>query len=116
MDNRKIYRLLTLSCMFFVIIIVIYLLSFKDYYWEKSYLDEKYKGKVLEKYIDESNHSYRVVILDSKEKVSLPSTAYDLFDLINIGDSLVKESSTLVGYIKKGDEVLIIDYKAALPD
>ena len=80
------------------------------------YLSIHYSGIVTDKFIDKSNHSYRIIILEKDVRVSLPPTEYNLFNVIEIGDSMFKEKESLIGKIMKNDSsTILIPYERSIP-
>lgn len=81
----------------------------------KDYFSLKYSGVVANKYIDKENHAYRIIDFKDKTRITIPSNSYELFEHIVIGDSLKKDSGSLLGFIIKKDTTLIIDYEKSIP-
>ena len=87
-----------------IIIVGIYFIITREYS-DQDYLKEikrhklrPFQGKVIKKYIDENQHYYHKVIFNNPYKYN--NTIHldhqiDLFNLIKIGDSLIKKSGSL---------------------
>ena len=86
------------------------------YRLEQKYLNLSYQGIVTDKFIDKANHSYRVVILNGSNRVTIPGGSIELFERIELGDSLYKTKNQLVGYIIKDENRIEIDYQNSIPE
>jgi hypothetical protein len=56
-------------------------------------------GKILQKFVDSTNHNDQVIIYSGKngEQGTMVFTPefYDMFDLLNVGDSIVKRENSI---------------------
>jgi hypothetical protein len=57
-------------------------------------------GRVLQKYVDTKNHNYQTAVfsgMDGYQQGSMIFSPefYDMFDLINVGDSVIKRKNTI---------------------
>lgn len=67
-----------------------------------------YSGIVIEKYIDESDHSTPKLKLTNNSVISLENT---FWNEVEIGDSIVKiKKQTFITLYKKNNEKIIFDY------
>jgi hypothetical protein len=56
-------------------------------------------GSVLQKFVDPKNHNDQVIIYSAvnkgQEMMVFTPEFYDMFDLINVGDSIIKEKNSI---------------------
>jgi hypothetical protein len=62
--------------------------------------NQSISGRVLQKYIDSKNHNYQTVVFSGMDGYQpgvmiFSPEFYDMFDLINVGDSVVKKKNTI---------------------
>ncbi|MTB50896.1 hypothetical protein [Lewinella sp. W8] len=74
------------------------------------YYDQSYSGVVVETYVDWDNHAYEVILLNSEERVVLPSGYGHLFQEINPGDSLHKGPNSFYGLLVLGEDTIHMNY------
>jgi hypothetical protein len=88
----------------------------------KEYKDLYINGRVINKYIDSTQHSYPIVLITNinlaSQKLNLAFDTTDSYLLINIGDSLLKKRDELLLVIKKRKKTIkkIIDFGCHLSD
>ena len=75
---------------------------------------QKYRGKVVEKFIDEDQHNYKKVILrkDSETQVIFLDQEEGLFEYLRKGDSITKKENDLNVKIVRGkiDSIYHLDH------
>ncbi|HEY9000685.1 MAG TPA: hypothetical protein VIM89_04995 [Mucilaginibacter sp.] len=62
--------------------------------------NQSINGRVLQKYVDAKNHNYQTVVFSGingyqQGSMIFSPEFYDMFDLINVGDSVIKKKSTI---------------------
>lgn len=81
-----------------------------------SYKNERYSGRTLKKFVDENQHYYHKVVLNSNGYNDLSDVIYldsqiDLFNFIEVGDSLIKKSGEMQVRIIRESENLDTIYQ-----
>ena len=76
----------------------------------------KFEGEVIKKFVDKKNHNHSTLILKNKygeQNVILTRDKSNLFDFVQIGDSISKEYGYLNVYVIRDNKVheIILDYK-----
>jgi hypothetical protein len=83
----------------------------------KDFKSDTYDYLIINKYIDSNEHSYRTLVLQSKEGYQFKSTDWDfdksnLFNYVSVGDSIKKEKGTAVVRVinRKVDTTFKVNY------
>lgn len=89
--------------------------SDKDFFKEiKNHKMKPFQGRVVKKYIDENQHYFHKVVFNSPYEYNNTihlNHQIDLFNLVMVGDSLIKESGSLNVRIIRETENLDTIYK-----
>jgi hypothetical protein len=77
-------------------------------YIKEMVLEENYDGKVIQKFVNKSNHATPTIVLDNDEHIEVVGNIYDL---IEVNDSIVKYSGNTKTYIYCKDAKIEVDNK-----
>lgn len=87
---------------------------------EESAMEKSLHGEITDKYVDRKNHNFKTIVIGDKtgmEKTStiLATDVSGLFDKLEIGDYIVKESGSLkvVFANKIRQDSIILDYNCS---
>ena len=83
----------------------------------KDFKSDTYDYLVINKYIDSNEHSYRTLVLQSKEGYQFKSTDWDydksnLFNFLSVGDSIKKKKESAIVRVinRKADTTFKVDF------
>jgi hypothetical protein len=76
----------------------------------------KFEGLVIDKFMDKKNHNHATIKLKNsfgEQNIILTRDKSEIFDFIQVGDSISKEYGDLNVYIERGSELyeIKLDYK-----
>lgn len=103
-----------------IILIVIFPLmisfspSFLNQWKIRKFYYKEFNGVVVSKFIDRKNHSIKKIFIEcdrknSRKYVLTPNSNYDLYDLVEVGDTLIKkrESYDILKFYETVDTITI---------
>lgn len=113
---KKLFRNLVILCLFFIAI-YLFIPSLKQGECNKyhEFLKIEFKGILVKKNIDRKEHSYPIISIknfrkDSIINVNLSLDTTDFFDVINVGDTLLKTKNS--SWIYREEAGVFTKYKS----
>lgn len=90
-----------LAAFFAIVLISIFVVTNSDNFSnslacakDEEFRNEEYKGRLMKKYIDPSNHGLKTLIIDGNRTLVLARDTSDFYDFVQKNDSIVKEKSS----------------------